>query len=98
MKNFLIDDIICNDKIKKAYVKDQRSKEEYSNLENSYMYNDIQSNYKLNRIQFIFFENLKQIFNTYNSFLEKLENEKMSCFKELNKKKEEIKTKVFIFS
>ena len=77
-------------------MKNQRSQEEYNNIESSCYYNESQSNYKLNRIQFIFFENLKQIFNTYNSFLVKIENEKVLCLKEIAKNKEEINKKVYI--
>ena len=77
-------------------MKNQRSQEEYNNIESSCYYNESQSNYMLNRIQFIFFENLKQIFNTYNSFLVKIENEKVLCLKEIAKNKEEINKKVYI--
>ena len=73
-----------------AYVKGERSKEEYNNIENAYMYEEGKMNYRLNRIQFIFFENLKQIFNTYNSFLIKLEKEKLQNLDELDKKIEEL--------
>jgi len=69
MKNYLIDDIL-------KYVKESRSKEEYNNIEKSYMNNSV-NNYKLNRIQAIFFDNLKQIFNTYDLFLKKLDKKKV---------------------
>lgn len=75
----------------KGYVKAERSKEEYDNLENAYMYEGGKMNYQLNRIQAIFFDNLKQIFNTYHTFLEKLEKEKSSNLQEINKKLEHSK-------
>ena len=95
IKNYLIDDILSkNFIIILGYLKAERSQEQYNNIENSYMYKDQAQNYKLNRIQFLFFENLKQIFNTYDSFLVKIEKEKNICLEELNKKIEEVKTKV----
>jgi cell fate (sporulation/competence/biofilm development) regulator YlbF (YheA/YmcA/DUF963 family) len=54
-------------------VKSERSKEEYESLELTFQ--KTQSNYKMNQIQFVFFENLKQIFNSYNNFMEKIDEE-----------------------
>jgi hypothetical protein len=51
-------------------VKQERSKEEYNNIEKNYI-----SNVQMNPIQTIFFDNLKHIFNSYNSFYEKIESE-----------------------
>lgn len=42
-------------------------------------------NFKMNRIQITFFDNLKEIFNTYNSFYEKVEDEKRKKVNEINK-------------
>ena len=45
----------------------------------------------MKRIHQIFFENLKQIFNSYNHFLEKVERENKVQINELNKAIEETK-------
>jgi hypothetical protein len=78
-------------KLSIAYVKNERSKEEYKNIEESYAIND-KSNMK--RIHQIFFQNLKQIFNSYNHFLEKVEGENKVQINELNKAIEETKNLV----
>jgi len=79
--NFLVDQIISKILliililiiILLDIVKTERSKEEYQNLELTFQ--KTQSNYKMNQVQNIFFENLKQIFNSYNSFMEKIDDE-----------------------
>jgi hypothetical protein len=78
------------------YVKAERSQEEYNNIEGAYMYEGAKMNFKLNRIQYIFFENLKQVFNTYNSFLLKLDKEKSDSLDEIKKKLESLNQVLFL--
>ena len=49
----------------------------------------------MNNIQSLFFENLKQIFNAYNSFYEKIEQEKKLQLNEINKNLDSMKLKVY---
>jgi hypothetical protein len=51
----------------------------------------------MNRIQNLFFENLKQIFNSYNTFLEKVERENKIKIIEINKAIEEASLIVYYF-
>ena len=73
------------------YVKTERAKEEYKIIENLYMNNlDETTNIKMNKIQITFFEKLKHIFNTYNSFYGNIEQESRVKISYLNKEIEEI--------
>lgn len=51
----------------------------------------------MNQIQFIFFENLKQIFNSYNSFMEKIEEETKRQVNEIDRIINENKVSSFRF-
>jgi hypothetical protein len=48
----------------------------------------------MNQIQILFFDNLKHIFNSYNSFYEKLEKEKRLKLLEIEKNIEDSKGRV----
>jgi hypothetical protein len=43
----------------------------------------------MNKIQEIFFENMKQIFNSYNQYLDQIDKEKKSQLLEINKHMED---------
>jgi hypothetical protein len=70
----------------------ERAKEEYEIIENSYMNNA--NNLKMNQIQILFFDNLKHIFNSYNSFYEKLEKERKLKLLEIENYMEDAKVRV----
>jgi predicted transcriptional regulator len=66
-----------------AELKKQREKEEYELIERVYN-NNVNENVKLNNIQTIFFNNLKTIFNSYNSYIDKLDRERNSNIVEID--------------
>jgi hypothetical protein len=56
--------------------------------------NNSQANFKMNNIQIIFFDNLKEIFNSYNSFYERSEKEYKNQMAELTRHIDELKNLV----
>ena len=68
-----------------GYVKIERAKEEYNMIENVYLHaNSLDCNLRLNPIQKIFMDNMKKIFNSYNNFYEKMEQENRKKIKDIN--------------
>lgn len=65
-------------------MKSERSKEEYNNIERAYQNHSVINSSTMNKIQEIFFDNMKQIFNSYNKFFEQIEKEKRTQLSEIN--------------